>query len=77
MAHMADTSKERARVFHNLYTYCGSHWEKAGETIYHYISKARLGTRSIHDLAEWDYDTEVWIYDDIWIYCGPESSMMA
>jgi hypothetical protein len=73
---MADI-KQRAIDFHNIYTYCGSHWEKADDigcqTIYHYILKDRLGNRSINELTKWDYDVEVWIDDDIWIYCGQES----
>lgn len=71
-------SWKKAVEFHKKYVYCGKHWEKADEDgtidIYHYINRERLNIDSIDELDEldvWDYDCEVWYYDDIWSFCGP------
>lgn len=65
---------KKAVEFHENYVYCGEHWEDADDSgfqaIYHYISKRRLGSRSTDELSITDYDIEVWVDDDIWIYCG-------
>ena len=64
--------------FHKKYVYCGKHWEKADEDgpidIYHYMSRDRLGSKTIDDideLDEWDYDQEIWLGDKLWPFCGP------
>ncbi len=66
-----------AKKYHEEYEYVGSHWEKAYEdgvdNIYHYIRRDRLKTesKSIEDYDEYDYDDEIWIWQPIWIFCGP------
>ncbi len=63
--------------FRKQYVYCGEHYEKSHgdvDAVYHYISRARLGNRSIKELDKWDYDEEVWINDSKWLFCGPYPS---
>lgn len=61
--------------FHKNNVYVGSHWETTDEygpiDIYHYISRERLGSKSINELEEWDYDKEIWLGDKLWPLCGP------
>ena len=60
--------------FHKEYIYCGEHYEKSHgdvDAVYHYISRARLGDRSIEEIDEWDYDEEIWIGDSMRLFCGP------
>jgi hypothetical protein len=59
--------------FRKEYVYCGEHYEKSHgdvDAVYHYISRARLGDRSIEELDEWDYDDEVWISEPMWLFCS-------
>lgn len=72
-----DTFKgwKQAKEYHKTHVYCGEHHEKSCgdiDAVYHYISKKRLGNRSVEDLGEWEYEDEVWISDSMWLYCGPE-----
>jgi hypothetical protein len=66
---------ESANKFHQENVYTGEHWEKCDKDgpipIYHYISKQRLGSRSVKELSKWDYDHEIWLGDKLWSYCGP------
>ena len=61
--------------FHKKYVYCGKHWDKADERgpiyIYHYISRDRIGSKSIEDFDEWDYDIEISVGHKLRIICGP------
>lgn len=59
--------------FFNNHIYCGQHadgYDYSGPIIvYHYISKERLGARSVSSLSKDDYDEEIWPGDNLYRYC--------
>ncbi len=68
--------------FHESFVYIGSHWEKADSDgpidIYHYLSRERyneiIKSNSNFDFDNfWQYDEEIWIWDELWSYCGPRA----
>jgi hypothetical protein len=66
---------KRAILFHDTHVFCKSDWKYTiiygTFDIYYYISKSKLGNRSIDKITKEDCDTEVHIEDDIWKYSGP------
>ena len=70
---------ELTKKFHSKYIPCGSRWEECDDDgpipIYLYISREKLGSRSVHELEEWEYDEEIWFGDARWKYCGREGKI--
>ena len=73
---------KKAIQFHKTHVYVGSHWEKADADgpidIYHYMelsnyNKLIQSGKQIDWANFYEYDTEIWIYDDLWSYAGPNA----